>query len=342
VTLAAGKTSVALPRRVRCLLFASVLFLTWPVRSHGKEAGSLQYLLQEPWQIFFAAQDSLLARSIPSLLSTKLADLYRDLAMQPAQRYIIVIAPSRSYYQNYLVTGLPPWSGAYAVPAFRTLVVKSPRWDRPESDFNKSLLHVMVHLLLFERTGHQPLPRWLDEGLALFYEEPKDWDYPLTLSKALFTRSLLPLSSIEEVLSFQQSKASLAYQQSYSAVTYFLSTYDVDGLQVLLAGLRRKQPMDAIFQEATGSTFRQFEQEWRRYIEGTYRYYWLAEWDSLLWLGILALAIVSVIWIRRRNRRTLQGWEQASQEADAATSEDPQEPQPKSDESFIDKDNPDA
>jgi len=48
--------------------------------------------------------------------------------MQPAGRYTIVIAPSRSYYQNYLVSGLPAWSGAYAVPAFRTLVVKSPRW----------------------------------------------------------------------------------------------------------------------------------------------------------------------------------------------------------------------
>lgn len=326
------------------LLRLVVFFL--PAQASGDDGPSLslQSCFQPPWIIQFQPQDSALARDIPRLLDAKLPDIQRDLAVQADGLYAIVVAPSREYYNHYLISGLPKWSGAYAVPAMRTLVMKSPRWDRPENDFGKTLIHELVHLLLHERLKGQPAPRWLDEGLALFYEEPRDWDYPLALSKALFTRSLIPLDQIDAVLSFHPSQAALAYQESYSVVTYFLSLYDLDGLQVLLDGLQHREPLEAIFVQATGSPFFAFELEWQQYIQDRYSYHWLSEWDTFLWIFILLLAAAAFLWIRRRNRRTVQAWGEPQEAAPLDEDARPEEPGPLSatDETFIENNDPDA
>lgn len=328
------------------LLLRFFLLPLFPAQASGENTSSLslQSFIQPPWIIQHQPQDSALARDIPRRLDAKLPDIQRDLSVPAAGSYAIVIAPSREYYNHYLISGLPKWSGAYAVPAMRTLVMKSPRWDRPETDFNKTLIHEMVHLLLHERIKGQPAPRWLDEGLALFYEEPKDWDYPLALSKALFTRSLIPLDQIDAVLSFHPSQAALAYQESYSVVTYFLSLYDLDGLQILLDGLRARASLQTIFVRATGSPFSAFEQEWQRYVQDRYSYHWLSEWDTFLWLFILVLAAAAFLWIRRRNRRTVQAWAEPQEAAPAAGSAPTEEPGPlrPADETFIENDDADA
>lgn len=325
------------------LLLRLILLIMPPAQANGDDAPSLslQSHLQPPWIIQHQPQDSALARDIPRLLNAKLPDIQRDLAMQAIGPYAIVIAPSREYYNHYLISGLPKWSGAYAVPAMRTLVMKSPRWDRPENDFGKTLIHEMVHLLLHERIKGQQAPRWLNEGLALFYEEPRDWDYPLALSKALFTRSLIPLDQIDAVLSFHPSQAALAYQESYSVVTYFLGLYDLDGLQILLDGLQRRESLEVIFVQATGSPFSAFELEWQQYLQDRYSYHWLSEWDTFLWLFILVLAAAAFLWIRRRNRRTVQEWAAPPEPADGASAEEP-DPLSASDETFIENDDPDA
>jgi len=319
---------------MRLMLFLPVL------SAHSSQSAPLCTLVQSPLIIQYHPQDSTLAKSLPQRLSASLEELHHDLNVPFTTPYCIVIAPSQDFYRQYLTSGLPTWASAFAVPAIRTAVIKSPRWDRPESDLGKNLLHELVHLVLHERTGHHPLPRWLDEGLALFYEGPRPWDYPLTLSKALYTRSLIPLEQIDTVLSFQKSKADLAYQQCYSAVTYFLSTYDTDGLQIVLEGFRHKKTPDEIFRQATGSTFAAFEQEWQHAIEKKYRYHWLSEWDSFLWFFIILLAAVAAAWIRRRNRRTVAQWESQAKETMPGNPpiEDPAQSEIEVNDSFIEKD----
>jgi hypothetical protein len=312
-----------------------ILIFLFSLRTEAEPDQAWMVQTRHPFAIHYTAQDSGLVVRLFPILQPAWDELLPDLQMADTTTYHIVIAPARAFYQNYLKQGLPKWSGAFAVPSLQTLVIKSPHWDRPENDISKSLIHEVVHLLLFVRCGRQPVPRWLDEGLALFYEKPTQWDYPQTLSRALFTRSLLPLQDIEHVLSFQQSKASLAYQESYSVVTYFLSVYDSDGLHILLNGFRRRQSLDDLFQQATGSRFVQFEIEWQNHIAAKYRYSWLTEWDLLLWLFIVLLAVVAVLWIRRRNRRTLAAWDRLPEEPLPIEPQNPPEPPP--DEMFIEK-----
>ncbi|MBN1541470.1 hypothetical protein JW992_04950 [candidate division KSB1 bacterium] len=219
----------------------------------------------------------------------------------------IVIAPSRKAFVE-LTRELPSWVSAMAVPSQHLIVLKSPRWDRHRIHYQQTMAHELLHLFLYRIVGNRHLPRWLDEGLALFYSHDYRQTNLSALSKAAATHSLLPLEEIEKVLTFYHPKAELAYQQSYSAVHYLLSTYDIEALRGILTGVRDGENLDSLFIRTTGSSLPEFEQEWRKYVEENYRWFWLSELDQYIWIGILILAILAVPIIRRRNRSKLEEW----------------------------------
>ena len=129
------------------------------------------------------------------------------------------------------------------------------------------------------------------------------------MSKALATRSLIPLSQIDNVLKFHRAKAELAYQESYSAVQYLLATYDIDAALKILDGLKSNQSMDDCFKSATGSSFHDFELEWTSYIKKHYKWNWVSDFDDYIWILIIVLFLLAGILIRLRNRQKLQEWQ---------------------------------
>ncbi len=259
--------------------------------------------------VHYLTPDSAQAREAFGILNKAYLEIADDLRLAIADTFHVFIAPSRQEFYNFARGQLPKWTGAFAVPASRAIVVKSPRWDRPETDFRATLIHELVHLLLHERVRYRPVPRWLDEGLAIFYAEAEKWSTLTTLSKAAAANSLIPLADIDRVLNFQRAKAELAYQESYSAVSYLLLTYDIEALRIILQGIREGKDVNASFHLATGSTFIGFEQEWILYVKKNYQWFWLSEIDSYIWLLILALGIIAWLVIRLRTRRKLQEWE---------------------------------
>ena len=64
------------------------------------------------------------------------------------------------------------------------------------------------------------IPRWFHEGMAMALSGEIDSDAPVTLSKAVLSRKLLPLDSIKYVNRFKRDKAHLAYCQSHFAVQF--------------------------------------------------------------------------------------------------------------------------
>ncbi len=293
-------------------LFSSVL-------SRPSPAISRQILCDSTICIHYSPVDSTHARQALRILATARIEICADFRIVCRDTVHVVIASSRLAFRRHIEQGLPEWAHAFALPGMRTMVVRSPRWDRPEASFRQALVHELIHLVLYQQRGGRALPRWIDEGLALFYAEQLQWENRTLLSKALATGSLIPLQDIDNVLQFARSSADLAYQQSYSAVRYLLATYDIDAMRHIIAGYQAGEDMDALFLQATGSTMSGFEQEWLNHLEETQKWYWLTESDELIWLGIPVLFLLAVFALRRRNRRRLAQWQ--AEEAIAATLE---------------------
>ena len=254
-------------------------------------------------------RDSLYVRQARDVLCSAYEEIAYDLNITQHDTLNVLLAPSRRDFYSLSRGRLPSWAAAFASPVDRRMVIKSPRWNRSESTFESELIHELSHLLLHRRVAPGVLPRWLDEGLALFYSRDNRWRTSTALSKAILTRSLIPLADIDYVLNFHRQKAELAYQECYSAVYYLLTTYDIDAVRIIVNGLRDRQDIDQIFLRATGSSFSEFEREWLEHAKKSHRWTWATEVDQLIWLFIPLLAVAGYLLVRRRNRAKLREWD---------------------------------
>ena len=73
--------------------------------------------------------------------------------------------------------------------------------------------------------GPNPIPRWFDEGLAVYYSGERGLASSSLISKALLSNSIIPLEEIDEVLTFHKEKAQLAYQESFTAITFLIEEF---------------------------------------------------------------------------------------------------------------------
>jgi hypothetical protein len=264
-------------------------------------------------KILYGRGDSLNAANAVTILSPALEEISSDLRVIPDD-ISVFLCPSRQIFKQLTFGNLPKWTEGVADVYHNSMIIKSPIWDRSKHDFAGTLVHELTHLLFHEAVGQRRIPRWIDEGLAIFYSREKEWASATQISKALLTNSIIPLMDIDRVLTFHQEKAKLAYQESYTAVQYLLAIYDIDAIHIIIEGIRNGWPLDDIFLQATGSSFTEFEKEWRKYIDKKYRWYLLSEIDDYLWFVIIGLFILGIIIFRIRNRRVLKQWE--NEEAD--------------------------
>ena len=259
-------------------------------------------------RIVYSPADSNNAKQALEIIGKYYEEISIDLLITDIKTINVFIAPSRRNFREYLKGQLPKWTGAFASPAVNAMYIRSPRWD-VDNDFKTSLVHELFHLLLHQKMGMTEIPRWLDEGLAIFYSDDKKWIMSTAMSKALATRSLIPLSQIDNVFKFHRAKAELAYQESYSAVQYLLATYDIDAVLKILDGLKSNQDINTCFKSATGSSFHEYELEWINYIKKHYKWTWISDFDNYIWLFIILLFLLAGIIIRLRNRQKIREWQ---------------------------------
>lgn len=262
----------------------------------------------DPFLLHCADVDSSIARQAGDILSKSYEEISFDLKIHTKQKFQVYVMPTRKSFLRALEGNLPNWTGAFAVPSQHLMVVKSPRWN-PSDNFKIELIHELVHLLVHSELGMRDLPRWLDEGIAIFYSGENRWKTDVAVSKALATGSIIPLSEIDDVLQYHRAKADLAYQQSFSAVYYLLATYDVEALRGIISALKEGSEIHKAFYQATGSNLDDFEKEWQAYIKKTHRWLWIYEINNYLWGFILLLAILVFVLRIFRNRRIERQWQ---------------------------------
>lgn len=89
------------------------------------------------------------------------------------------------------------------------------------------------------------IPTWLNEGLAEV-EGQKEFSHPAPLlSRAVKEGRLIPLATLSgSFASMAGSEAGLAYQQSYSLVSFMVSRYGWHAVQEILKRLGERATID--------------------------------------------------------------------------------------------------
>ncbi len=270
--------------------------------------------------LFFHPVDQAYAAHVAAVIDGAQARLRQELSLPNLRGSQVVVAWDPPHFYRLAGSGTPHWAGAVANVEARRIVLKSPRWGDGEPDAGATIRHEMTHLAVGRITRGNRIPIWLEEGLAVHLSglpyHAQMQEGGVSLARAMATGSLLTLEEMESLHGFNSMNADLAYQEAESAVRFLLERHGRVALMHALAQVGRGKDFSAAFDAATGGGYYRFETEWRVWLKKQGGLYFLMDFSSWVWGGIIALAVL-VWWLRRRRaKRILAQWSREEQEED--------------------------
>jgi hypothetical protein len=240
----------------------------------------------------------------------------------------IFLTDSEERFDSLLGGQFPDWGAAAAIPALKRIVLRAPGSSSVSRPFAELLSHEYSHLALGYRTGLNEAPRWFDEGLAMIVSMQWAWEDNLTLNFASVSGQFIPLDEIDMVNRFGESKARLAYGESYMAVQYFFDNYGIDGVNEFIDQIGRGASLDEALMASTGSNYRDFDEEIRVYLRQRFNFVGLMADMMYFWLALAIIVIIGFVLMLRKKRQYYRKWEDeeklASTDFDYGDPDDPE------------------
>lgn len=300
-------------KTVKAIVTAVVLMLGWGWSGTGeagvKAAGSSAeqkdrngFLVIERNNAIFHVMSTRyldIADSILAATKRRLFELTHDtLPYKPA----VYIVENAQVFDRLLRGHFPDWGAAAALPEREAIVIKSPAVFNLGKSLPELLAHEYTHLVIAHRCGFYAAPRWFDEGMAMLMSTEWSWSDNLAMGKAAIFQEFIPLKEIKNVNRFNESKAQIAYAQSYLAVDYLIHEYGKEAIDRFLTQIAQGKSVDDALVAASGANYREFQQEFENYLNTRYNAKTIL-WDTMYFWVALAIIVVIAGLLRYRKRR---------------------------------------
>ena len=162
------------------------------------------------------------------------------------------------------------WTGGVAYTQFGVVVI-GIHPVQIEWGLN-AMTHEMSHLVIHQATDNPlggGLPRWLDEGIAVYNEnrDELDEDFRPQFEYAVINDSLMTLRTLSSPFPADPVKTNLAYGQSGAVVRFIVDTYGPEAMAELLAIFAEGALYDEAFEQALGVTMDGLDNAFRSSLE---------------------------------------------------------------------------
>jgi hypothetical protein len=244
-------------------------------------------------------------------------EITHDIGTVPTQPITVIMAFTEMDFNQFQPGShpFPDWVQGVAYPNQNLMVIRSPRLlPGYQKDTVQVFTHELTHLILAHKFKDQPIPRWLNEGLAMY--ESYEWhpSQDILMGKYVLSRRLIPLNELTRAFSAPFSEVQQAYLQSYSLVNYMISKHGLEAFHHLLTLLSHGESFDLAIQQVFNLSPEEFETQWKKYLRLRYNWIPLLTSSGLFWLLISLLLIASFLYRRRRNKRILEKWSEEEKE----------------------------
>jgi hypothetical protein len=251
-----------------------------------------------------------------SEIAARLAQVEARLSRSRGRPFTAVLAPGAAEFTRILrsLTGRRPeeWIAGVAFPDWDLLVVRGeyftflkPAGDRPLAVLDHELAHLVIH----RREGVR-VPRWLDEGLALWaarqFPGPEDEAF---LSGLARVGGLYSLEALEREMPKSHESASLAYEESVLWVEWLKQRFGPGVTGDLLGSLEKDETFASALEARTGLSRRDLEAGFRRWLSGRRSIWEVMVQTFNFWTAISVLALVAIArgaWKRRKRLREME------------------------------------
>lgn len=264
------------------------------------------------FELRYVESDKVYAAELLSLFELAYSDLQKYLKFPLKKNVVIFLATSQTIFDELTGNVVPHWGEGVADPVNGVVVLKvSSMNEQPSLRLRKLVKHELTHILVGQSVDNPGLfPKWFNEGIAIYLSNDEEFTGGSRISKALVSNSLIPLDDIDEVLQFHQAKASLAYEESYSFMAFLVEKYTFSVVLKIISELDRNKSFSASFRYVCKGDLFEFELQWYDYVEQKYRWNFLIDFDSYIWMTIVVIFTLAIVAVKFKTRRTLMRWEQ--------------------------------
>jgi len=251
--------------------------------------------------------DSIVCSRAVSFYLAKIEKITGPIEQTPLDIFIVA---SEERFDSLAGSSIPDWGAGVAMPYRNRIVIKSPIIIPGEKSLVELLAHELSHIALARQTWGQRVPRWFDEGMAMYMSAEWGWSENLSIGTAVVFGATIPLNEIEKLNRFDADKAHVAYSESYLAFRYLHETYGVSSIRILLDNIRRGRSIDNAFIAAIGGDQMVFEREFMTYLHGRYNVITLIVNSNMLWIGLALIVIIGFALSRLRRKKRMDQFDE--------------------------------
>ncbi len=190
----------------------------------------------------------------------KASDLLGVSESKPVDFYVYA---DQTAFRDALGPGTRENVGGEADAAIRTLFALIPPSQINDSWVGTVIPHELTHLVIDTAAGnpYHLLPRWLNEGLAVYESQGYDSSDRGLVATAVSADTLIPLDGL--IGQFPTGEGFfLAYAESVSAVDFMIRTYGSDALVAVVRSYKDGRTDAEAFQKGLGVDAAAFEAAW--------------------------------------------------------------------------------
>ncbi|MEX2426412.1 MAG: peptidase MA family metallohydrolase, partial [Thermomicrobiaceae bacterium] len=191
-----------------------------------------------------------------------------DFDVQLDEPINIVIYGSVSDFSEALPYNSPEWIGGFADPGYNLIVAGISPSDGTASEMGRMMTHEVIHLLVDQATANpfNTAPRWLDEGLAINYQEVQEERFDDVLEQAVDEGRLIPLPALRSSFPSDPDLAIQSYAQSESVLAFMIEEYGHDAIASIMDAYQDGVSHQDAVDEAIGVTLEEIDEEWKQWL----------------------------------------------------------------------------
>ena len=239
------------------------------------------------------------------------ADLGARLGRPVLARVTVYLARSPGEMANLAPEGVPfpkYASGVAYSDIGLVLLSLTPVYPASRHELGEVFRHELAHLALTDAVGEARVPRWFNEGFAVFASGEGSFPRLRTLWIATLGDNLLSLADLQRSFPADAPTASIAYAQAADVVRFLIRHQERHRFGRLMELLRAGRSFDAALEHSYGTDLATLEYEWREDVAKRYTFWPILFSGGTLWVGALGLFVWGYRRRRRRHYQTLQRW----------------------------------
>lgn len=270
--------------------------------------------LKTPYFDFFFTPGDRAAVEVLARDSSAIADgVMSDLGVG-LTRKISVYIPDRGGFQKAQPAHapMPDTVIGTAYDHLSLMVLKSPRAIRSSRvQLEKTFIHELTHILLGQAfSGHAPVPRWLNEGIALYLAREWEIDRVFAMTHAVLTGSLIPLVELTHAFPEDREKRERAYCQSFYLIAFLISQHGTEQFRNFIRLYSQEKVLEDVLITIYGMNLYELERRWHRMLKMRFSWIPLITSSLTLWFIMSVIFLWSYLRKKRNARLTVQRWEE--------------------------------